>query len=143
MALSEMYSIPRGSCGEYLGQLSYARVNCDIQGCMLCPREGGAFKQTSSGNWAHLLCAIWIPEVTVQNQIFMEPIEHIENIPKSRWKLVKKLSFQHTSNVLNGKLPSDVHCAKMQEGPASNVILNLAIQPSTFHVPERTSSFAV
>jgi NuA3 HAT complex component NTO1 len=55
---------------------------------MLCPNEGGAFKQTSSGKWAHLLCAIWIPEVTVQNQVFMEPIEHIENIQKSRWKLV-------------------------------------------------------
>jgi hypothetical protein len=55
---------------------------------VLCPNEGGAFKQTGAGKWAHLLCAIWIPEVVVTNQLFMEPIDQIERIPKTRWRLV-------------------------------------------------------
>jgi len=48
----------------------------------------GAFKQTTTGHWGHLLCAIWIPETGVSNTVYMEPIDGVENIPKSRWKLV-------------------------------------------------------
>lgn len=55
--------------------------------CLFCPNEGGAFKQTNTNKWAHLLCAIWIPEVGVSNSVYMEPVDNIENIPKSRWKL--------------------------------------------------------
>ena len=58
------------------------------QSCLLCPAEGGAFKQTTNGLWAHLICAIWVPETGVSNTIYMEPIDGIELIPKSRWKLV-------------------------------------------------------
>ncbi|TFK85272.1 hypothetical protein K466DRAFT_197390 [Polyporus arcularius HHB13444] len=55
--------------------------------CILCPNEGGAFKQTVSGEWVHLLCAIWIPETSVANEVFMEPITGVERISKQRWKL--------------------------------------------------------
>ncbi|RPB27551.1 hypothetical protein L211DRAFT_846331 [Terfezia boudieri ATCC MYA-4762] len=48
----------------------------------------GAFKQIVTNAWAHLLCAMWIPEVVIGNQSFMEPIDGIEDIPKQRWKLV-------------------------------------------------------
>jgi hypothetical protein len=58
------------------------------QSCLFCPNEGGAFKQTTTGHWAHLLCAIWIPELGVGNAIYMEPVEGVEQIPKNRWKLV-------------------------------------------------------
>ena len=58
-----------------------------MQSCILCPVEAGAFKQTTSNSWAHLLCAIWIPEVAVANSIYMEPVDGIEHIPKGRWKL--------------------------------------------------------
>lgn len=54
---------------------------------MLCPNEGGAFKQTVHGEWVHLLCAIWVPETRVANEVFMEPITG--EIPKQRWKLVR------------------------------------------------------
>lgn len=64
-----------------------------VQACVFCPNEGGAFKQTSTGLWAHLLCAMFIPEVTVGNTMFMEPIENIDHVPKSRWKLVRLLLF--------------------------------------------------
>ncbi|KAJ9124318.1 hypothetical protein QFC22_001118 [Naganishia vaughanmartiniae] len=59
--------------------------------CIFCPNEGGAYKQTNKGAWAHLLCAIWIPEVGVSNSVYMEPIEGVETIPKSRWKLADRL----------------------------------------------------
>lgn len=55
--------------------------------CIFCPTEGGAFKQTTTNQWGHLLCAIWIPEVSLGNSVYMEPIDNIANIPKSRWKL--------------------------------------------------------
>lgn len=56
--------------------------------CIFCPNEGGAFKQTTTNQWAHLLCALWIPEVSIINPVYAEPIDGIERIPKSRWKLV-------------------------------------------------------
>jgi hypothetical protein len=59
---------------------------------MLCPNEAGAFKQTTNGGWSHLLCAIFVPEVGVSNTVYMEPIDGIECVPKSRWKLVSLLS---------------------------------------------------
>jgi NuA3 HAT complex component NTO1 len=55
--------------------------------CIFCPNVDGAFKQTSTLRWSHLLCAIWIPEVTVANMTFMEPISDVDKVPKGRWKL--------------------------------------------------------
>ncbi|KAH8158880.1 hypothetical protein CIB48_g9372 [Xylaria polymorpha] len=42
---------------------------------------------TNSSKWAHLLCAMWIPEVTLGNHTFMEPVMDVDKVPKSRWKL--------------------------------------------------------
>ncbi|CAG8539622.1 13366_t:CDS:10 [Dentiscutata heterogama] len=47
----------------------------------------GAFKKTNTNRWAHLLCALWIPEVGLSNPVYMEPIDNIEGIPRGRWKL--------------------------------------------------------
>ena len=55
--------------------------------CIFCPNVDGAFKQTNTLRWSHLLCSIWIPEVTIANMTFMEPITDVEKVPKSRWKL--------------------------------------------------------
>ncbi|KAJ3932754.1 MAG: bromodomain and PHD finger-containing protein 3 [Lentinula lateritia] len=55
--------------------------------CILCPNEGGAFKQTVNGEWVHLLCAIWVPETRVANEVFMEPVIGVDKISKQRWKL--------------------------------------------------------
>lgn len=61
----------------------------------------GAFKQTVTNAWAHLLCAMWIPEVVIGNQSFMEPIDGIEDIPKQRWKLVLISYKPDTMSVTN------------------------------------------
>lgn len=63
-----------------------------VQTCIFCPNSDGAFKLTTESRWAHLLCAIWIPEVSLGNHTFMEPIMEVANVPKQRWKLVS--SFQ-------------------------------------------------
>ena len=59
--------------------------------CVLCPNEGGAFKQTIHGEWVHLLCAIWVPETRVANEVFMEPITGLDKVSKQRWKLVRHI----------------------------------------------------
>ncbi|XP_071086875.1 protein Jade-3-like [Haliotis cracherodii] len=57
--------------------------------CILCPKTGGAMKSTKSGTkWAHVSCALWIPEVSIGCVEKMEPITKISNIPASRWALV-------------------------------------------------------
>lgn len=55
--------------------------------CCLCLTPGGALKRTSAGNkWAHLLCALITPGVTIGNTSLMEPIE----IPQIQQRLSKK-----------------------------------------------------
>ncbi|KAF2022296.1 hypothetical protein BU24DRAFT_363482 [Aaosphaeria arxii CBS 175.79] len=56
-------------------------------GCIFCPNIDGAFKQTTSMKWSHLLCAMWIPEVSLGNTTFQEPVQDVEKVPKTRWKL--------------------------------------------------------
>lgn len=57
--------------------------------CVLCPNKGGAMKSTKSGkHWAHVSCALWIPEVSIGCVDRMEPITKISSIPQSRWSLV-------------------------------------------------------
>ncbi|XP_047981760.1 histone-lysine N-methyltransferase ATX2-like isoform X2 [Salvia hispanica] len=56
--------------------------------CYLCPVVGGAMKPTADGHWAHLACAIWIPETCLSDIKKMEPIDGIDRINKDRWKLI-------------------------------------------------------
>ncbi|KAJ3613760.1 hypothetical protein NHX12_020006, partial [Muraenolepis orangiensis] len=57
--------------------------------CQLCPKRGGAMKPTRSGTkWAHVSCALWIPEVSIGSPDKMEPITNVSLIPSSRWALL-------------------------------------------------------
>ncbi|CAL1263096.1 unnamed protein product [Larinioides sclopetarius] len=65
--------------------------------CVLCPNRGGAMKTTRCGQkWAHVGCAVWIPEVSFLNFVKMEPIVKISQIPASRWALVCSLCNEKT-----------------------------------------------
>lgn len=46
-------------------------------------------KSARSGQkWAHVSCALWIPEVSIGSVDRMEPITKISSIPQSRWALI-------------------------------------------------------
>ncbi|CAO3625491.1 unnamed protein product [Cunninghamella blakesleeana] len=82
----DCYGVPYIPEGQWLCRKCIVSPDKPVS-CLFCPNEGGAFKQTNTNKWSHLLCALWIPEVDVGNLIYMEPIDNIESIPKSRWKL--------------------------------------------------------
>ncbi|KAK1439506.1 hypothetical protein QVD17_05325 [Tagetes erecta] len=56
--------------------------------CCLCPVTGGAMKPTTDGRWAHLACAMWIPETCLSDIKKMEPIDGLNRVSKDRWKLL-------------------------------------------------------
>ncbi|ORY33154.1 hypothetical protein BCR39DRAFT_521494 [Naematelia encephala] len=91
----DCYGVPYIPEGQWLCRKCTVSPENPVS-CVFCPNEGGAFKQTSGGHWAHLLCAMWIPEVSVGNAIYMEPIEGVEYVPKNRWKLVCSLCRERT-----------------------------------------------
>lgn len=83
----------------YSGMFTFTRLGIanllkQLQTCIFCPNTDGAFKQTNSSKWAHLLCAMWIPEVSLGNTTFMEPVMEVEKVPKTRWKLTCYLCNQ-------------------------------------------------
>ncbi|KAI1330523.1 hypothetical protein F5Y16DRAFT_363396 [Xylariaceae sp. FL0255] len=82
----ECYGVPFIPEGQWLCRKCQL-IGRGIPTCIFCPNSDGAFKQTNSSKWAHLLCAMWIPEVTLGNHTFMEPVMDVDKVPKSRWKL--------------------------------------------------------
>ncbi|KAK6027896.1 PHD-finger, partial [Ostertagia ostertagi] len=52
--------------------------------CLLCPTIGGALKCTDTNQWAHVVCALWIPECRVDFEK-REPIIRINEIKEERW----------------------------------------------------------
>ncbi|XP_034149766.1 protein Jade-3 [Esox lucius] len=85
--------------------------------CLLCPVKGGAMKATRAGTkWAHVSCALWIPEVSIACPERMEPITKVSHIPPSRWSLICSLCKLKTGaciqcSVKNCTIPFHVTCA--------------------------------
>ncbi|XP_004295678.1 PREDICTED: protein Jade-1-like [Fragaria vesca subsp. vesca] len=53
--------------------------------CCLCPGKGGAMKPTGDGRWAHIVCALYVPEVFFKDPEGREGID-CSKVPKRRWK---------------------------------------------------------
>nr|GMD90257.1 protein Jade-1 [Ipomoea batatas] len=53
--------------------------------CSLCPLPGGALKPTTDGKWAHLVCALFVPEVFFADPEAREGID-CSKVPKRRWE---------------------------------------------------------
>ncbi|KAJ5100250.1 hypothetical protein N7456_006302 [Penicillium angulare] len=83
----ECYGVPFIPEGQWLCRKCQLLGRGDTN-CIFCPNTEGAFKQTTSSKWAHLLCSIWIPEVSIGNPSLMEPVTDVEKVPRSRWKLL-------------------------------------------------------
>ncbi|KAL9107608.1 MAG: hypothetical protein Q9227_007511 [Pyrenula ochraceoflavens] len=74
--------------------------------CVLCPNTDGAFKTTSiPGKWAHVLCALWVPEISIGNTTVIEPINDVEKLPRDRLNLQCYICQQ--------KMGSPVQCQQM------------------------------
>lgn len=59
------------------------------QRCELCPSRDGALKRTDQAGWAHVVCALYIPEVRFGNVTTMEPII-LQLIPSERFSKASK-----------------------------------------------------
>ena len=60
-----------------------------LQRCELCPSRDGALKRTDTNSWAHVVCALYIPEVRFGNVSTMEPIV-LGLVPQERYLKVSK-----------------------------------------------------
>uniref|UniRef100_A0A915JQX3 PHD-type domain-containing protein n=1 Tax=Romanomermis culicivorax TaxID=13658 RepID=A0A915JQX3_ROMCU len=77
-------SVPAGPwfCEKCLSQEKTGKVKCE-----LCPMREGAVKHTDNGGWAHVVCALYIPEVRFGNVTTMDPII-LSGVPSDRFSRI-------------------------------------------------------
>lgn len=76
--------------------------------CALCGKTGGAMKRTTDWRWAHLLCAMWVPEAFFRNPDGSDAID-VLRIPKFRWELVCSICDRNVGACVEC---SDANCSR-------------------------------
>lgn len=86
----DCYGILKIPSGDWFCDPCKRNLNPKDLSCVLCSENGGAFKpvgQKLSNQWAHLTCAMWMPEVAVRtdksNQISW--ISGVDDVPEARF----------------------------------------------------------
>ena len=78
------YGIPKIPDSSWLCQTCESQERMARVKCELCPLKGGALKRTDTNGWAHVVCALYIPEVRFADTRTMEPII-ISRIPRDKF----------------------------------------------------------
>ncbi|XP_053321954.1 lysine-specific demethylase 4C [Spea bombifrons] len=94
---------------------SRCRIGVWTAECCLCNLRGGALKQTTDEKWAHVKCAIAVPEVRFKNVTERSQID-TSRIPLERLKLKCAFCRQRVKNVYGaciqcsyGRCPASFH----------------------------------
>ncbi|KAM7419140.1 hypothetical protein PAMA_016318 [Pampus argenteus] len=75
--VSEQWSCDRCTEGSFTAE------------CSLCNLRGGALKKTQNDKWAHVMCAVALPEARFNNEAKRGPID-TSRIPMQRYKLKQR-----------------------------------------------------
>ncbi|KAB1208396.1 Histone-lysine N-methyltransferase ATX2 [Morella rubra] len=83
---STAYLLSKGSysCNKKSSNKTEALL-CPTSSC-LCLTEGGALKPTVAGSWAHMVCALLVPDVLFADTEGQEGID-CSKVPKKRWEI--------------------------------------------------------
>ncbi|KAM6584986.1 hypothetical protein CsatB_011988 [Cannabis sativa] len=110
--------------------------------CCLCPNKGGAMKPMNDGKWAHVVCALFVPEVFFHDPEGREGID-CSKVPKSRWEQRCYLCKQTNGCAINcsePKCPLSFHatcglnedlCLEYREGKKKGAIVAGFCKPHT------------
>ncbi len=72
--------------------------------CVLCPKAGGALKRTSDARWAHIVCALWIPEAQFLDTTGRDMI-HTWSVNEKRLDLTCSICGEQSGACIQCKAP--------------------------------------
>ncbi|KAF9159111.1 putative PHD type zinc finger protein with BAH domain-containing protein [Actinomortierella ambigua] len=84
------------TCLNNMNPTASTTYNCVLCSKTPCKESPQALKRTTGNNWAHVLCAVWIPEVSVVDMDTLSPIESIGKIRPERWKQTCSICKERT-----------------------------------------------
>jgi hypothetical protein len=69
-----------------------------LPACTICPNRGGVLQRVKGGGWAHLICALWLPELGFEDPATMKMIRSNDHVDPMRFKLVRPPSRHFPSD---------------------------------------------